>query len=494
MAGELTKLRLKQGCALARLVSSKWKDTYNSSLKKIWKHNLACMITLRAKQLGITLELYSGIWHQYGGSLTIREVLEDQTFTKACKSIVRYNIFFLDQLLNRKKELMITWSAFRLSRMMSDKERRPGWFEKIECKVLVNRSSKSVLDEFKSKSENKLAIRFIADKPTSNNHKQEWLLVNHENKDTIVAKTRQKKRATVVADHWLVKEPQSHENLVLRRCASCDLNKNNCRQEGCEMLINNKNILETVPKIMHKNGEMMPILFKEIIYTRFGENSNTLVNEEQDLVGLKPHSKKIARINCKSLKKSKRIAFRLKYIANELPVLSVLTKRRPEVYKTSIYILCGVEDEMIEHLSKCIFFETLWLSIESITVEIAWSSLSEESRFLVTYSNIRKIILGINYDYRQKVRSGSAKGLLPLTVDERLQTFLLKKNERNQDCLTVGKEFKVYQEGKNGVQRKEVQNSLIISNSNAIKLTEAKEKVKKIREHYKVAMENMVLN
>ena len=53
--GQLTKLRITQGCQRAGLTRDIWKLGKVSANKVCWKNNLACLIVIQAKRLGISI-------------------------------------------------------------------------------------------------------------------------------------------------------------------------------------------------------------------------------------------------------------------------------------------------------------------------------------------------------------------------------------------------------------------------------------------------------
>ena len=53
--GQLTKLRITQGCQRAGLMKDIWKLDDISENKVVWKNNLACLIITKARDVGINI-------------------------------------------------------------------------------------------------------------------------------------------------------------------------------------------------------------------------------------------------------------------------------------------------------------------------------------------------------------------------------------------------------------------------------------------------------
>ena len=92
--GEITRIRVKQGYALAGLISEEIDTAYASNLKKIWKRNLACLILLRASEIGLKIKAKRVLWQVYGTGKTVQSLLEKGTFKMACKKLMQNRLFF----------------------------------------------------------------------------------------------------------------------------------------------------------------------------------------------------------------------------------------------------------------------------------------------------------------------------------------------------------------------------------------------------------------
>jgi len=69
--GQLTKLRITQGCQRAGLTEDAWKLEKISDNKVWWKNNLACLTVIKAKELGISIRTESNLWRIFGYSTKI---------------------------------------------------------------------------------------------------------------------------------------------------------------------------------------------------------------------------------------------------------------------------------------------------------------------------------------------------------------------------------------------------------------------------------------
>jgi hypothetical protein len=74
--GQLTKLRITQGCQRAGLTEDVWKLEEILDNKVWWKDNLACLVVIKARELGINIRTESNLWKIFGYGMKIRELLE----------------------------------------------------------------------------------------------------------------------------------------------------------------------------------------------------------------------------------------------------------------------------------------------------------------------------------------------------------------------------------------------------------------------------------
>jgi len=60
--GQLTKLKITQGCQRAGLTEDVWKTNKTPEDKACWKDNLACLTILKARELRINIRTESSLW------------------------------------------------------------------------------------------------------------------------------------------------------------------------------------------------------------------------------------------------------------------------------------------------------------------------------------------------------------------------------------------------------------------------------------------------
>src|SRR5260363_141524 len=107
--GHLTKLRITQGCQRAGLTQDTWKTTSLPEDIGCWRNNLACLIIIKAKDLGINIRTESSLWTVHGYGVKLQELLEAQTWKKCCAKVGEASILYLNQLLDLNKTSLIMW-------------------------------------------------------------------------------------------------------------------------------------------------------------------------------------------------------------------------------------------------------------------------------------------------------------------------------------------------------------------------------------------------
>ena len=76
--GQLTKLRITQGCQRAGLTEDIWKVNEIPESKTVWKNNLACLTIMKAKELRINIRTEEALWTMFGHGIRIQELVEAQ--------------------------------------------------------------------------------------------------------------------------------------------------------------------------------------------------------------------------------------------------------------------------------------------------------------------------------------------------------------------------------------------------------------------------------
>ncbi|CAG8825730.1 45182_t:CDS:2, partial [Gigaspora margarita] len=103
---ELTLLRKTDGFLLASLTDKSWELTRIEVLKKIWKNNLSNLVLLKASEHGITVRSDSNPWKIFGTGPQIYEMLNDKVYLRYYKSFEKYNLFYVNQLLDSKEKIV----------------------------------------------------------------------------------------------------------------------------------------------------------------------------------------------------------------------------------------------------------------------------------------------------------------------------------------------------------------------------------------------------
>ena len=152
--GQLTKLRLTQGCQRAGLTEDIWKINKIPETKLCWKDNLACLIVAKARTLGINIRSESDLWTTIGYGAKIREFLGTRLQKKCGTSINETGLIYLNQLLDVKGERLITWQQFKRYQGRSSKGKKAEWFKVIEKKVLERPEGREVKSHFKTNRNN----------------------------------------------------------------------------------------------------------------------------------------------------------------------------------------------------------------------------------------------------------------------------------------------------------------------------------------------------
>ncbi|CAG8669725.1 4645_t:CDS:2, partial [Gigaspora rosea] len=89
-------------------------------------------------------------------------------------------------------------------------------------------------------------------------------------------------------------------------------------------------------------------------------------------------------IHCMSLFQSKQLATQIKCLANKLPVLDELKKRKPTLYTSNECICCKVKaTKTQDYLADCNYYEWSWINITKVAARVTWSKLSSTDQFLL---------------------------------------------------------------------------------------------------------------
>src|SRR5690348_4676373 len=60
--GDLTRLRITQGCQMAGLTGNIWEENVEEEHERTWKNNLACRTFIKARLVGINIKSDQRLW------------------------------------------------------------------------------------------------------------------------------------------------------------------------------------------------------------------------------------------------------------------------------------------------------------------------------------------------------------------------------------------------------------------------------------------------
>src|SRR5260363_187195 len=111
--GQLTKLRIIQGCQRAGLTQDIWRITEKPEDISCWRNNLACRAIIKARDLGINIRTESHLWKVYSHGVKMQELLEPQTWRKCRTSLGEAGILYLNQLLDINSSKLVTCQQYK---------------------------------------------------------------------------------------------------------------------------------------------------------------------------------------------------------------------------------------------------------------------------------------------------------------------------------------------------------------------------------------------
>src|SRR6185436_1386098 len=94
--GDLTRLRIAQGCQKAGLTEDIWSSERMPEEKKFWKNNLACRTIAKAKEIGINIRAEKCLWKVYGYGKKIRDMVETKTWNTSSSTINEGGLLYLN--------------------------------------------------------------------------------------------------------------------------------------------------------------------------------------------------------------------------------------------------------------------------------------------------------------------------------------------------------------------------------------------------------------
>ncbi|CAG8665057.1 10526_t:CDS:2, partial [Gigaspora rosea] len=234
--------------------------------------------------------LIENIWQQQGYGPMIRELLSIKTLARSYRSIYNLGLFYIDQLLDGNRVNLITWSRLKEAKIGRNKGRKPQWFAEIEQKLLKNNNSRHVIEEFRKDSENRLAVRLFANRLSKDKRKQEWLLINQEDCNTLIVKVNPINYSRALDGE----EVDAAEGAKISKCQGCSKNKSAGINE-CEFEVKVNSVIGAIPKVEIKEDKGYPNFTKEFIHTRFRDNTESRTSSEQQFTGMVPSRAQIFR-------------------------------------------------------------------------------------------------------------------------------------------------------------------------------------------------------
>src|SRR5260363_204080 len=157
--GQLTKLRINQGCQRVGIIGDVWEADSLPRNEVCWRNNLVCRVIIKEKNLGINIRTESKIWIVFGHGTRIQELVKERTWKKNSAKIGEDSLIYVNQLLDLDGERMITWQQYKGYRGLSSKGKKAEWFKNIEAKALNSSDSREVKESFKTRSNNTQALK-----------------------------------------------------------------------------------------------------------------------------------------------------------------------------------------------------------------------------------------------------------------------------------------------------------------------------------------------
>ena len=113
------------------------------------------------------------------------------------------------------------------------------------------------------------------------------------------------------------------------------------------------------------------------------------------------------------MKRNRKLATLIKCVNEKLPVLKTLTQRRPDLYKNANCILCNKDhEEDQDHLAICSEHEKGWKDTENMSIDLAWTVLTEETQRNSSKEDLKKLLWETSKEEKSASRSKIIKGLI----------------------------------------------------------------------------------
>jgi len=222
--GELTRLRITQGCQIAGLTDDIWNYKEKLEEKKYWKNNLACRTIAKAKEIGITIKTEDTLWKVYGYGKQIRDIIETKTWATSNSMVNKWGLLYLNQLIDPKGESLITWRQLKCHLGLSCKGKKAKWFGEIERKLLATQTSREIHDNYKTNNYNTQALKIKWTKLSEDRRKREWIIHGSKHNQRL-SKVIKKKGEKILAEHWVMKKEEGKTTIEISKCKGCETNQ-----------------------------------------------------------------------------------------------------------------------------------------------------------------------------------------------------------------------------------------------------------------------------
>jgi ribosomal protein S13 len=174
--GQLTRLRITQGCQRAGLAIDIWKTKEWPETETCLKNNLACLTILKARKLKINIRTETELWTMPGYGTKIQELVDAQLWKKVAVKVNENGLIYLNQLLDTRGEKLITWQQLKNYQDQSSKGKKAEWFKAIESKVLNSSESRVVQSCFKTDEQNTQAMQVKWEQISEDKRRKEWII------------------------------------------------------------------------------------------------------------------------------------------------------------------------------------------------------------------------------------------------------------------------------------------------------------------------------
>ncbi|CAG8671853.1 18136_t:CDS:2 [Gigaspora rosea] len=314
-----------------------------------------------------------------------------------------------------------------------------------------------------------------------------------ENSSKKIYRVSKKSKVRLVAEHWQIEDQDNYvEHLKLQPCKGCTLSTNT-DANSCYRHFNKKESLVLIPKIV--NTKFLPLSLEQYQHSRQKNRNFSLESKIERLALHLPSSTNILR-NCNSRVQRissvimaiepdlnqtnydcKRLATQIKCLANKLPVLDELKKRRPLLYTSNECICCKVKvTETQDHLADCTYYEWSWINITKVAARVTWSKLSSTDQFLLPLVSYFQLVVGSHKQEIIELRQSYIKEqcrLIGLWEKEEGITIKEKRRKAKKKHTSIGK-VKSAGKGKTSVNNTNTSSSVVYLEKSALVLNNSK--------------------